>query len=188
MEADRIKWNLRHGERKGHHPPDTYMIRFLRQLSSPLALDLACGRGRNSFFLAEAGFKVTAVDISETGLSMLRQEAMMRKLDIRTIEADLDSMPGLLAGNTFNTIIIINFRPAASFLQELPKLLNADGTLLWCSFNEKQSYISGFPAVMALQPEEFTQFFDCLDLIDYSRFSDDSGERDGYLFKKHSQT
>jgi len=36
-------------------------------------LDLGSGRGRNSFFLAEHGFTVTAVDRSETAIATLRQ-------------------------------------------------------------------------------------------------------------------
>jgi tellurite methyltransferase len=36
-------------------------------------LDLGSGRGRNSFFLAEHGFAVTAVDRSETAIETLRQ-------------------------------------------------------------------------------------------------------------------
>jgi 2-polyprenyl-3-methyl-5-hydroxy-6-metoxy-1,4-benzoquinol methylase len=186
METDRTKWNVRHGERMGHHPPDAYMVRFVQQLSAPVALDVACGRGRNSFFLAENGFQVTAIDISDTGLSILSQEAKSRNLAIKTIEADLDLMPESLAGCRFNTIIIINYRPATLLLHKLPGLLYPDGTLLWCSFNEKQSQISAFPPGLALHPEEFTHFFDGLELIDYSRFAEESGERDGYFFKKTS--
>lgn len=36
------------------------------------ALDIACGRGRNSVFLLQNNFSVTAVDISDVGLAALR--------------------------------------------------------------------------------------------------------------------
>ena len=75
-------------------------ILFLRQhsnlLKSGRALDLACGRGGNSVFLAEAGYTVDAIDISDTVLSRLKVYADQRRLNIRCIIADLD---GFAAAN-----------------------------------------------------------------------------------------
>jgi tellurite methyltransferase len=49
-------------------------IRKLVHLLPPRAkvLDLGCGEGRNALFLAQAGFDVTVVDISEAGIRKLR--------------------------------------------------------------------------------------------------------------------
>lgn len=185
METDRIKWNSRHAEKSGHSPPDIYLKRFLNELAGPTVLDLACGRGRNAFFLAESGFEVTAIDISDTGLFSLHQENLRRKLNIQSIQADLDEMPEILKHTKFNSVVIINFKPAKVFLREIHKLVTDNGTLLWCSFNELQSRISGFPPEMALQPSEFISFYG-FKLMDYTRFTDESGERDGYFFKKIS--
>ena len=52
-------------------------------------LDLGCGEGRNALFLAEAGFDVSAVDISEAGIGKLRALADERGLDVRTEVADI---------------------------------------------------------------------------------------------------
>lgn len=183
METDRIKWNSRHAEKTGHRPPDVYLQRFLSELTGPSVLDLACGRGRNAFFLAESGFEVTAIDISEIGLLSLQQEAHLRKLTIHCLRDDLDTVPESLKERKFNSIIIINFKPAPEFLYKIPDMLTDEGTLLWCSFNEIQSGLSGFPREMAMQPSEFV-VFPGLILHDYSRFRDESGERDGYFFLK----
>jgi SAM-dependent methyltransferase len=42
--------------------------------SGGTALDLGCGNGRNSFYLAEKGFSVTAIDFSQTALDLLQAE------------------------------------------------------------------------------------------------------------------
>ena len=84
----------------------------------------------------------------------------------------------------FDSIICINFKLNEALIQLIPDILTADGTFLWCSFNENQAEVSGFPMAMALHPEEFTERFKPLQLIDYRRFTDDSGFRDGYFFKK----
>ena len=57
--------------------------------SGARVLDLGCGEGRNALFLAECGFDVTAVDISETGIRKLRALAEERQLDIHSEIADM---------------------------------------------------------------------------------------------------
>lgn len=42
------------------------------QLSAETALDLGCGNGRNAFYLAEMGIRVTAIDFSQTALDLLK--------------------------------------------------------------------------------------------------------------------
>ncbi|MCK5133581.1 MAG: methyltransferase domain-containing protein [Candidatus Sabulitectum sp.] len=52
-------------------------------------LDLGCGDGRNAIPLAEAGFDVTAVDISKAGIGKLRTLIEGRRLSIRAVVADM---------------------------------------------------------------------------------------------------
>lgn len=186
MIADRIKWNERHGERNGFNPADTYLMKKLDLLKPSRVLDLACGRGRNSFFLAENGFQVTGADISDTGLKILAGEALNRNFKIQTIDTDLDLPEHLLKEEPFDSIICINFKPTVALLKSIPALLSENGTFLWCSFNEKQVELTGFSAVKALHPEEFINFCDDMKMLDYSRFIDESGFRDAYLFVKQT--
>lgn len=58
-------------------------------------LCLAEGEGRNAVTLAEAGCRVTAVDISAAGLAKARRLADERGVDLETLRADLaDYDPG----------------------------------------------------------------------------------------------
>ncbi|PKP53986.1 MAG: hypothetical protein CVT92_01170 [Bacteroidetes bacterium HGW-Bacteroidetes-1] len=184
MITDRIKWNARHENRIGFHPTDSYLKKQLTKLKADRVLDLACGRGRNAFFLAEQGYKVTGADISDIGLHMLRSEAKQRDLDIKTVNIDLDHPEILLDTAPYDSIICINFKPGNNLLGLVSALLEPEGIFLWCSFNEKQAEVSGFPINMALHPEEYINYFPALQLLEYVRFTDDSGFRDGYLFKK----
>ena len=52
-------------------------------------LDLGCGEGRNALYLAECGFEVTAVDISETGIRKVDALAKERELDLHSEVADM---------------------------------------------------------------------------------------------------
>ncbi len=70
MDRDRRRWNQKHGEGAGPTHPDGFLIRFSRLAPGKRALDIAAGSGRNSLWLADHGFVVDALDISEVGLGM----------------------------------------------------------------------------------------------------------------------
>ena len=52
-------------------------------------LDLGCGEGRNALFLAERGFDVSAVDISQHGIAKIRATAERSGFKIRSQVADM---------------------------------------------------------------------------------------------------
>ena len=54
-----------------------------------MALEVGCGTGPVCCFLAERGFRVEGVDVSQTAIAMARSEAARRGLDIRYRVADI---------------------------------------------------------------------------------------------------
>lgn len=88
---DREKWNKRYTEDSyNKNNPVTLVEEWLPKLPVGRALDVACGAGRISLLLAQAGFQVDAIDISHEGLSQARQKAEDQGFDINWIEHDLD--------------------------------------------------------------------------------------------------
>jgi SAM-dependent methyltransferase len=87
MRRDRIKWNERY--RRQDHPtePPGILKDYFSLAPGRTALDIAAGSGRNALFLAEHGFAVDAVDISEEGLGLFSS----RHPGVRPICADLDT-------------------------------------------------------------------------------------------------
>jgi len=88
---DRNKWNQRYAEdsyRKTN--PVTLLTDWLPKIPVGRALDVACGAGRNSIHLAEAGFQVDAIDISAEGLRQIADKAADKGLVITCIEHDFD--------------------------------------------------------------------------------------------------
>lgn len=59
-------------------------------LKDKTVLDLGCGEGRYSLFLAQLGCKVISVDASDIALKKLSNIARERDLNITTIEMDLE--------------------------------------------------------------------------------------------------
>ncbi len=69
-------------------------VAVLRKRKDKKILDLACGTGRHTLFLAEKGFHVTGTDISETALRIVRKEMKKRRIkNIRVCIGDMHKIP-----------------------------------------------------------------------------------------------
>lgn len=69
--------------------PNLFVERHCRDLPAGTAIDLAAGEGRNAIWLAERGWRVTAVDYSSIAVDKARQIADRRGVAISTVVADL---------------------------------------------------------------------------------------------------
>lgn len=100
-QSDREKWNQRY--REGAYSLRVHPAAFLAEqvpgilaaqrgaaAHSRRALDLACGAGRNAFYLAESGYKVDAIDVSAEALAKARNSSRVTAERIQWIEHDLD--------------------------------------------------------------------------------------------------
>ena len=87
----RDRWNEKWRERGAgaRSEPNRFLVEEVSELPAGRALDLACGAGRNAIWLAERGWRVTAVDYSEVALAEARRRAAGRDVDIDWILADL---------------------------------------------------------------------------------------------------
>ncbi len=89
---DKEKWNRKYTEKPTlleSRPPSPMLKSHLHLIEGNCALDLACGSGRHTRFLAENGFCVDAVDISSVALEQLSKT--LSNNSVTLIEADLDS-------------------------------------------------------------------------------------------------
>ncbi len=65
------------------------ILRFVNLSSNADVLDLACGAGRHSILLAEKGFNVTAVDLSENLLKVAKKSAEENNVRVKFIKSDI---------------------------------------------------------------------------------------------------
>lgn len=88
---EREDWNKKHGERGllFRRDPNRFLVAEVAGLSPGRALDLACGAGRNAVWLAEQGWRVTAVDFSDTALANAHGLAAERDVEVEWVQADL---------------------------------------------------------------------------------------------------
>ena len=127
---DREKWDRRYreGSYKARTHPTELLVEWLPRLPRGRALDVACGAGRNSLYLAEAGYDIDAIDISSVALDRLRATAQTRDLQISCIESDLESKP--LPDRTYDLIVMVRYTSPALISRLLPLL--SDGGHFLC--------------------------------------------------------
>lgn len=112
MESDRIKWNQRFESEESYlgQKASPFLAReidvILGLAPGKRALDIACGEGRNSVFLARHGFSVTALDISDVGLEKGVRRAGQEGVTIDFQRVDLEEYRFT---DTFDLIINFNF-------------------------------------------------------------------------------
>ncbi|WP_040781384.1 class I SAM-dependent methyltransferase [Nocardia pneumoniae] len=63
--------------------PNVLLVREIEAIAPGSALDLGCAEGADAIWLAERGWQVTAVDVSETALGRARAEARRQGLSDR---------------------------------------------------------------------------------------------------------
>jgi SAM-dependent methyltransferase len=74
---DAAGWDARYAEvdQVWSSGPNQFVEAELRDLPPGNAVDLACGEGRNAIWLAEQGWRVTAIDFSSVGVDRGRSRA-----------------------------------------------------------------------------------------------------------------
>ncbi len=115
MERDRdnnLKWDQRFRQEACvlGSDPSAYLadnIELVKQLvPGKRALDIACGEGRNSIYLAKQGFKVVGLDISRAGLDKARVWMEKESLTIDLRQVNLERY---VFTERFDLIINFNF-------------------------------------------------------------------------------
>jgi len=99
------KWNDRYraGEQV-FRDPAPLVEKFAGNLAPGVALDLACGPGRNALFLAARGWEVTAVDGSPIAIDLLRERARSENLSSEARIADLERAEFEIAPASYDLI------------------------------------------------------------------------------------
>ena len=132
---DRQRWEQRYREGAYGGRPDA--SEWLRQ--QPLqptpgarALDVACGLGRNTRYLAQLGYQVDALDIAAEALQRARVLASdLPAARIRWLQHDLDQdLPADLLAPGYDVILIMRYLQL-SLLAPLKRYLRPGG-LLFC--------------------------------------------------------
>lgn len=137
------KWSILHKkERFQPKYPSEHVVRFvftqfprnLKERSNLKILDLGCGAGRHTVFLAREGFQTYATDISEEGLKVTKKRLKGEKLQGILKKANMEKQPfsddffdGIISFGVFYYNDLKGFKNAVS---EMYRVLKKDGKAL----------------------------------------------------------
>ena len=167
-ESDRSKWQqkYRDSDPLSEIDPDEELLRYAEHLpNSGKALDLACGRGKNSLYLAQRGLTVTAADISQNGLDRLMQAARSLGLEnnIQPLCVDLDEHS--IEQSCFDLVVVVRFLNRELFAS-IQAALKPGGILLYKTFNRRVLETRpGFNRDFTIETEELLAAFNTLEVI-----------------------
>ncbi|MEZ0323638.1 MAG: class I SAM-dependent methyltransferase [Hydrogenothermaceae bacterium] len=128
--SDRERWNKKYSEGfSTEKDPSEIVIKYYNLSKVGNALDIAAGLGRNSLFLAEKGFIVDAIDVSDFAIEKLKH----LHPNINPIHADLKSYRP--KAQSYELIININFLERSLF-PYIIEALKPEGVVIFETFLE----------------------------------------------------
>jgi SAM-dependent methyltransferase len=147
--------------------PATWLVEHAHLLpTSGSALDVACGRGRHTLWLAERGLVVHALDGNADVIADLTRIASERALDVRPRVVDLETggVPSL-PERAFDLVVVFNYLHRPLF-PALVAALRPGGLLVYETFTRAQA-ARGKPTNPAflLEPGELRRLVAPLDVV-----------------------
>jgi SAM-dependent methyltransferase len=131
LRQDRPTRSAAHDPEHGAALPSDWVVRWAPMIARRgEVLDLACGAGRHTRFLAAQGLRVCAVDRDALALAALRAI-----LGVTVLAADLEDAPWPLRERKFDGVIVTNYlhRPLMSCILDA---LAPTGVLIYETFAE----------------------------------------------------
>jgi 2-polyprenyl-3-methyl-5-hydroxy-6-metoxy-1,4-benzoquinol methylase len=75
MDNTADSWESAYAEGRIESPLDPHVLELASTLEIGSALDLGCGAGQNSTWLAELGWSVTGIDVAPSAIALAEQTA-----------------------------------------------------------------------------------------------------------------
>jgi 2-polyprenyl-3-methyl-5-hydroxy-6-metoxy-1,4-benzoquinol methylase len=183
VDRDREKWNRKYTQKPELLKRENIaksVEKFYNLAPNSKALDIACGGGRHTIFLADRGFNVDAIDISDSAIEYLKDRVDSSRVNL--INSDLDNYQ--FKKDSYGLILKINFLDRAVI--ERAKSALVDGglfiveTYLEDNSNEKANSNPNF----LLKKGELREIFKDFEILDYREFDNEPYEL--YRMKKAS--
>lgn len=172
----KFKWNQRYRERLKDfqaQKPNERLVHCSKYFKGKRVLDLASGPGKNSLFLAEQGFHVTSVDISEVAIQFLQKEANHKNLAIEGKVIDLSNLEEVKQLGKFD-IVIITYYLDRKLFHLMNELLENDGTIFIETYFYSENVKQEVPKKYALASQELLRIFQDFRILFFEELDEES--------------
>lgn len=131
-QEDQVRWDKQHADSADAAPPASFLRQVFAtdawRLPRGRALDIACGKGRNSLYLVELGFEVAAMDISAVALDEGRKRAEAKQLRIDWRQTDLEAVQ--LEESVFDLVVNFNYLQR-SLIPQIKRAIKTGGHVIF---------------------------------------------------------
>ena len=144
--------------------------RRLAALARGRVLDIGAGDGRDSIYLVEKGFDVTAVDASPLGLQKIREWAAEHSKPVRTVVCDarhFDMCQGYDAIISYGTLNLMPKADARALIERMQRFTRAGGCNALGFFMRDDAYPS---PMEPFEPGELGGVYDGWDVVSYNEY------------------
>ncbi len=143
MPAEKIPWEI--------PEPPKELVEIVQSYprEDGKALDIGCGTGNYSFYLAQHGYTVTGVDFSQKALDIATRNNEQSKLPVKFIHADVTNLNAAIAGQTFDLIVDYSIlhhiapQDVANYAHQFFEFLSPTGKLLLVCYSDEDEYAHG---------------------------------------------
>jgi tellurite methyltransferase len=183
---EKILWNRRYRE-KSHSSlePDPLLVsahaEFLSNRPPGSALDVAGGVGRHAVWLAQRGWSVKLLDVSEVGVELAKENVAsvlrpIQKDSLVTTEVVELNLSHDLGHEQFDLVLVFFYLQLELF-PALVSALKPGGLLIYKTYTTEQKRFSGGPShpMFLLQPNELLQAFQSLRILHYHETIEEKG-------------
>jgi 2-polyprenyl-3-methyl-5-hydroxy-6-metoxy-1,4-benzoquinol methylase len=180
MEIDeKSLWDKKYSEGShGSLQPDPFLVtayeEFLSAASPGLAMDVAGGVGRHAIWLAQRGWRVKLMDISEVGIKQAEENAKQTGTapSIATEVRDLNSEQDM--GREQYDLVVVFFFLQRELFPALAAAIKPGGHLIYKTYTTEQQRFAGGSfnsgpshPMFLLEPNELIRAFSSLRLLHY---------------------
>lgn len=135
------KWNRKYMDKltsQASPEPNIRLLQMASYLNGGTAIDLASGLGGNSLFLAELGYDMTAIDISDIAIKYVQEQAAKRGLNITTKVADLTKERTDLTTPKYD-LAVMTYYLERSLFPLVKQVIKDDGYLFFETFYKQKA-------------------------------------------------
>jgi tellurite methyltransferase len=179
---EKTLWDKKYGERSHSSlEPDPFLVsaydEFFFGTSPGLALDVAGGVGRHSIWLAQRGWRVKLLDISEVGIQQAMENAKRSGTAgaISTEIRDLNTIQDL--GREQYDLIVVFFYLQRELFPALAAALKLGGHLVYKTYTTEQKNFPGGPShpMFLLELNELLHAFRSMRVLHYHETIQEKG-------------
>ncbi|NKF06854.1 class I SAM-dependent methyltransferase [Clostridium gasigenes] len=166
--------------------PEKILVESIGCFKAGTVLDVACGDGRNTIFLLENDFKVTAIDFSEKALERLNKFSILHGHSVIVKQVDLSIKDALKDIGVFDNIVINHYRLSKEILNVIYRNINRGGILFINGFGANHKVDDKITKDDLIYENDFDEIKDYFELVNHIESTNGIGVFSTYIFRKNN--